>query len=63
MRTLVRSAAAVVAFALSFASVSAMAVTAPTANVPVNCKNPLECSTKIAAAPVECKNPLECSTK
>ncbi|UPG95105.1 hypothetical protein [Luteibacter aegosomatissinici] len=57
MRTFIRSAVAFVAIALSFASVSAMAVTTQGASlghanhavqafVPVNCKNPAECSVK-----------------
>jgi|KBSMisStaDraftv2_1062788.scaffolds.fasta_scaffold6688374_1 hypothetical protein len=58
MRTSIRSAVAFVAIALSFASGSAMAVTSHSdslgyanhqvqAFVPVNCKNPAECSIKL----------------
>ncbi|MGN6481801.1 hypothetical protein [Luteibacter sp.] len=54
MRTLVRSAVVVAAIALSFAAGSAAAVSAPVTSgdharvqvVPVNCKNPAECSVK-----------------
>jgi hypothetical protein len=55
MRTFVRSAVAFVAIAMTFAAGNAMAVTsnhamgshqAQVAFVPVNCKNPAECSVK-----------------
>lgn len=47
MRTLVRSAVAFVAIAMTLAAGSAAAYHATAANVPVNCKNPAECSTKL----------------
>ncbi|UPG90880.1 hypothetical protein L2Y96_03640 [Luteibacter aegosomaticola] len=54
MRTFVRSAVAFVAIAMTFAAGNALAVTAHASGVhhaqafdlPVNCKNPAECSTK-----------------
>jgi len=56
MRTFIRSAVAFAAFALSFAGGSAIAATSSAAQghenayaqvqVPVNCKNPAECSVK-----------------